>query len=800
MSWFDNIKIRNKLILAFGALVLLMTAFAAFAVTRMIRISNDSDDLAHSFQARQVFIADAIADVYRMRFADLARGYQLADDELVGTISHTLEKYDKNAESFIANLSGFHQIALSDSNLSDAERRERLAMVNAIEDLFIRYVETVGKLKAAVARMDNEEMLLAIEEAIPIGNELSDTLQELRDNTFVTTRQKILDTSDSTGFTINIIYAITFVFIALTSFALFFTVNSINQPISALAAAVTEIADGDLTYPIRSARGDELGALSNRIGDMVNKLTEQNKTMAIMDNLDSMICVSDFDYNLLFINKHLADTYGVNREYAVTKKCYVGIRNRESPCTFCPIPELLLQKDSFPSKSFDYLWDEDLNAWITGKGSIIRWVDGSMVHFMSIMDVSQQKKQEELLEEALESANMASLAKSSFLANMSHEIRTPMNAILGVAEIQLQDESLPQTAKEALDKIYNSGDLLLSIINDILDLSKIEAGKFELAVAKYDVASLINDTVTLNMMRIGSKEIDFALSVGEDTPSALLGDELRIKQILNNLLSNAFKYTEKGQVKLSVSAEDADHDSATLVFSVSDTGQGMTDEQIARLFDEYARFNEAANRATEGTGLGMSITQNLVKMMSGEIAVKSELNWGTVFTVRLPQTTVSAGILGHELAKSLENFQMNGLKQSKKAQIVFEPMTYGSVLIVDDVETNLYVARGLMSPYGLSIDTVLSGFDAIRRIESGKTYDVIFMDHMMPRMDGIETTNRIRSLGYLRPIVALTANAVVGQAEVFLLNGFDGFISKPIDPRRMNQTLNELIRDKHNKA
>jgi len=263
-------------------------------------------------------------------------------------------------------------------------------------------------------------------------------------------------------------------------------------------------------------------------------------------------------------------------------------------------------------------------------------------------------------------------------------------------------------------------------------------------------------------------------------------------------MSNAFKYTAKGMVKLSVSAKTGDggSDSATLIFIVSDTGQGMTEEQVVRLFDKYSRFNAEANRETEGTGLGMSIARNLTDMMNGDISVTSEAGRGTTFTVSLPQASPSLKVLGKELAENLQNFQLNDMKQLRKAQIVYKPMPYGSILIVDDAESNLYVAQGLLAPYGLSIDTAKSGFEAIDKIKDGNVYDIVFMDHMMPKMDGIEATGIIRGLGYSSPVVALTANAVAGQEEVFLTNGFDGFISKPIDMRQLNAALKKFIRDK----
>jgi len=399
-------------------------------------------------------------------------------------------------------------------------------------------------------------------------------------------------------------------------------------------------------------------------------------------------------------------------------------------------------------------------------------------------------------------SDLKNIYKSNFLATMSHEIRTPMNAILGITEIQLQDETLPQNIKDAFYKISNSSDLLLGIINDILDMSKIEAGKLELLPAKYDVPSLINDTVQLNMLRFESKPIEFKLLVDENVPLELIGDELRIKQILNNLLSNAFKYTESGEISLSISAEYVTRGGAvhvTLVFRVSDTGQGMTAEQVRKLGNEYSRFNLEANRTTEGTGLGMSITRNLVQLMYGSISVDSKPGKGTTVTVRLPQKNTGIGVsgmIGRELAESLRHSKINSVSKMKKAKITRDPMPYGKVLIVDDVESNLYVAKGLMASYELTIDTAVSGFEVIEKIKKGNVYDVIFMDHMMPVMDGIETTKIIRGMDYKAPIVALTANALTGQMEIFLENGFDGFISKPIDIRQLNASLNKFVRDK----
>ena len=429
----------------------------------------------------------------------------------------------------------------------------------------------------------------------------------------------------------------------------------------------------------------------------------------------------------------------------------------------------------------------------------VRDENGVAIHTSgAVRDITQYKSLLAETEKRRLDAEAANAAKSVFLSTMSHEIRSPMNAILGITEIELQKESLSAEIREAFERIHSSGDLLLSIINDILDLSKVEAGKLELQNARYDMESLLSDTAQLNMLRLASKQIEFELHADEALASELIGDELRIKQILNNLLSNAVKYTDKGTVRLSASTYPGTEENIEILkLVVSDTGQGMSKEQVSKLFDKYSRFNTEANRYTEGTGLGMNITHNLVSLMNGEIFVESEPEKGSVFTVLLPQVSCGAAAIGKASADNLKQLRSQSFAKMKRVKITREPMPYGKVLIVDDLEINIYVAKGLLTPYELNVDSAHSGYEAIEKIKSGYKYDVIFMDHMMPEIDGIETTRVIREVGYTNPIVALTANVLAGQDKLFLNNGFDDFISKPIDVRQLNLVLNRLVRDKH---
>ncbi|MDR0984543.1 MAG: response regulator [Ruminococcus sp.] len=300
----------------------------------------------------------------------------------------------------------------------------------------------------------------------------------------------------------------------------------------------------------------------------------------------------------------------------------------------------------------------------------------------------------------------------------------------------------------------------------------------------------------LNIIRIGDKPIEMQLEVDEQLPSELYGDELRIKQIMNNLLSNAFKYTDKGKVRLAVSGHKKD-DFYVLTLSVSDTGQGMRQKDLKRLFTEYSRFNLSYNRSTEGTGLGMTITKRLVRMMDGDINVTSVFGKGSEFIVTLHLQISNNEVIGKETKERLEQFMFIKNSNETSSQVLIKPMPYGNVLIVDDIETNLFVARGLIEPYRIKVETLTSGQEAIDLIRSGRSFDIIFMDHMMPGLDGIETTKIIRGLGYTKPIIALTANAIVGAKSLFLENEFNGYVSKPIDLRNLDKYLVKYITESH---
>ena len=503
----------------------------------------------------------------------------------------------------------------------------------------------------------------------------------------------------------------------------------------------------------------------------------------------------DRDFNVIDCNKTTLNFYGFKDRREYLARIYDSMPDFQGISPWDVWNGYLTEifENSFADFEFVQQKPNGDMAFMEVKGVRIKY-NNEIVAVTYSNDVTRLKELQNE-QRRIEVAEESNMAKSRFLARMSHEIRTPITAVLGISEIQLQNTDLNPTIEESFVKIHTSAHNLLGIVNDILDLSKIEAGKMAMLNDEYEVASMISDVAQMHMANLGSRKIKFRMRVDENLPAFLIGDALRIEQIMNNLLSNAFKYTEVGTVELAVSYEEMSDGYIMLIISINDTGMGMTKEQLKAIHYDYTRFHEREFRAIGGTGLGMSIVYNLAQMMDAQIDLKSEVGQGTRIIVRIPQKVVSDEVLGKETARNLQQFDSSRL-DSKRFKFVPEPMGYGRVLVVDDVEANLYVAKGLLNFYELNIETCESGYAAIELIKEGRVYDIVFMDHMMPGMSGAETMQVLRDIGYDHPIVALTANALIGQAEEFIALGFDDFIAKPIQTKQLNSVLTRFIRDK----
>ncbi len=407
-----------------------------------------------------------------------------------------------------------------------------------------------------------------------------------------------------------------------------------------------------------------------------------------------------------------------------------------------------------------------------------------------LLSAEKKARESDELRHAKLVAEQANHAKSDFLANMSHEIRTPINAVIGMNEMILR-ESGDEAILEYAGNIDIASQSLLSIINDILDFSKIESGKMEIVNNEYKLGESLYDVVSMIELKAKQKGLHFEVDVDGDLPEVLYGDDVRIKQVLLNLLNNAVKYTAKGTVKLNVGGQyDADNENVTLIMAVEDTGIGIRQEDIAGLFEHFQRLDLKANRNIEGTGLGLAITHNLVQMMGGKIEVESTYGKGSVFTVLLSQNIRSAGKIGD----FKKNYCMSTGRLQKYQTSYTAPEA--SVLVVDDNQINLQVVKNLLKKTCIQITTCTSGSEALELMCQNR-YDVILLDHMMSGMDGIETLKKSKELEDNKnkdvAVIALTANTISGAKEMYMREGFTNYMSKPIVGKVLEEVLVKYI-------
>jgi len=396
----------------------------------------------------------------------------------------------------------------------------------------------------------------------------------------------------------------------------------------------------------------------------------------------------------------------------------------------------------------------------------------------------------------------ATKAKTAFIANMSHDLRTPLNAIVSLSQLSRTIKDLPAGVGEYQKKIYESGMTILGVVNDLLDISNIEAGKFGVISAEYNLPDFIMATAVSNTRHITSKMLALTIIPDGKLPVKLIGDSLRIRQVFNNLLRNAIAHSRTGTIEWRIWTEKGEGDAVWLVSSILDPGQEIGYDEVDKLFLDYSSLDTQKKRSSEGTGLGLSLTKKIIDIMNGSIAVQNSLGKGTIFTVRLLHKKVNDDVIGAETLAKLKKFDSFGnRKQDDLPQMRRASLPDARVLVVDDVQTNLDVAKGMLEPYGMKIDCVLSGEEAIDLVRRGEPrYSAILMNRWMPEMDGIEVVRKIRNEiegDYAKtvPIIALTVNAVTGNNSFFIKSGFQAVLSKPIGVHRLDDVVNQWIKE-----
>lgn len=520
----------------------------------------------------------------------------------------------------------------------------------------------------------------------------------------------------------------------------------------------------------------------------------------VVQNLKSSVTIADArrkDFPLVFVNSHFTELTGYTKNEAIGYNCRFLQGVDTDPGAVKKIREALAKQESAVIEILNYT-KEGTPFWNEINLDPIFDRNGECHYFVGIQfDITDRKTAEQQAKRAAELAEAANRAKSRFIANMSHEFRTPLNGIIGMTELILLSE-IDQEQRDNMKIVQNSAETLLTLINDVLDFSKIEAEKMNLENIEYNIHELMDITIKAHRPLALEKKIDLLLHIGKRVPKVVVGDPHRLKQVLNNLIGNAIKFTTQGSVKISIEGQELSEDKLMLHFKVKDTGIGIADKDMPKLFKSFSQVDDSQTREFGGTGLGLVISQQIVELMGGHITVDSDVGIGSIFQFTIPMDyahiSTSEGV-DQEYAPSYQQIE-------PPVEIADESNASGlKVLLADDDRISRLITMRMLEKLGHRAEFVENGLEAVRTLEKDSSYDLILMDIQMPVMDGLQATDEIRNSGKVNhnriPIIALTAHAFKDDQKQILASGMNGALSKPLPIQKLAEMIDSIKQEQH---
>ena len=787
MHKFYNLTLSQKLIVACCCIVIIALFLMIYSVTRLNVIVTTHEKLLSTTTERQIYLSETKNALTQLRLFTAYSASALDHPDFVYLTGVMTLSFEGQEQIFLAGLAEYRE-ALDNPILRPEERE---LFQNLLDELIETYTvyhdEVIPAILFAVYTENRQALNTAMLAGAMVGGHMSALLNDVQDAiSFVAAKESayIAALSQRAANTIFLTYAISILLILLFSGFISYIIRS---PIKKLSFAVDQVASGDLSYPIRQPYNNEIGKLSTDIADMVDTISKMNKSIAIMDNLDIFMLVIDENRNIIYMNQSMLKAYNFASDSVIS------LDSEEADERLHWLKDVVNNEQSASnnnndnSQSFDVFWDSHLEMWFEVREASITWIDNSSVQLYSFIDVTKQKEQEtqkaqyeRMLEAAVEASQMASLAKSTFIANTSHEIRTPMNSIIGYAELALGFEVMSNKVRSYFDNILSNANLLLQIINDILDISKIEAGKLDMETVPFDIQSVLSNCQSSMQPIAENKNLMLHFYSEANDNKLLLGSPSRLTQVFMNLLSNAIKFTNSGIIKVSSTVVKSTEDTCTFSFSVRDSGIGMSEEQISRIFEPFSQADESISRTYGGSGLGLAITKNLIEAMGGTLAVESVPRVGSKFsfTLTFPTIEMKSSDIGNPI-------NLGDLAN---------PQLRGTVLVCEDNIMNQGVIREHLEKVGLTPVIAANGKIGVelvsqRQISDDPQFDLIFMDINMPVMDGLEAAKLIHEIGGNIPIVAMTANVMVNDLEYYKKSGMADILSKPFTTQELWRCL-----------